>query len=77
MRCGFAVDIGTTNIEVSLWNLDSSDSVTSETSRGFRAVPLKTKNIRNCLYLYGADVVSRILYAHYNGVEVLQKKLIA
>ncbi len=77
MRYGFAVDIGTTNIEVSLWNLDSSDSVTSETSRGFRAVPLKTKNIRNCLYLYGADVVSRILYAHYNGVEILQKKLIA
>ena len=47
MRYGFAVDIGTTNIEVSLWNLDSSDSVTSETSRGFREVPLKTKNIRN------------------------------
>ena len=99
MRCGFAVDIGTTNIEVSLWNLDSSDanagcrlstfknnhlmesscddSVTSETSRAFRAVPLLTKTFRNCLYLYGADVVSRILYAHYNSVEILQQKLIS
>ena len=64
MRCGFAVDIGTTNIEISLWNLDSG-------------VVLGKKISRNCLYLYGADVVSRILYAHYNGVEVLQKKLVA
>ncbi len=64
MRCGFAVDVGTTNIEISLWNLDSG-------------MILGKKISRNCLYLYGADVVSRILYAHYNGVEVLQRKLIA
>ena len=64
MRCGFAVDVGTTNIEISLWNLDSG-------------MILEKKISRNCLYLYGADVVSRILFAHYNGVEVLQRKLIA
>ncbi len=69
MRYGFAVDIGTTNIEVSLWNLDSGGN--------HEDVALAKKTFRNSLYLYGADVVSRILYAHYNGVEVLQKKLVA
>ena len=64
MRFGFAVDVGTTNIEISMWNLNSG-------------VILGKKISRNCLYLYGADVVSRILYAHYNGVELLQNKLIA
>ncbi len=64
MRYGFAVDIGTTNIEISLWNLDSGAIMGKKTSR-------------NCLYLYGADVVSRILYAHYNSVETLQQKLIS
>ena len=131
MRYGFAVDIGTTNIEISLWNLDACDvnpinkdtlfkvlsqhpasatssalqasivamqgtcwlrtfenshnkivlscdsSVSSATSVAFRAIPLKTRIVRNCLYVYGADVVSRILYAHYNGVEKLQSKLVA
>ena len=64
MRYGFAVDIGTTNIEISLWNLDSGAILGKKTSR-------------NCLYLYGADVVSRILYAHYNSVETFQQKLIS
>jgi len=73
MQYGFAVDIGTTNIEISLWKLETD---TCETS-SFHNTPIKTKSVRNCLYVYGADVVSRILYAHYNGVEVLQKKLIA
>ena len=120
MRYGFAVDIGTTNIEISLWNLDACDvnpinkdtlfkvlsqHPASATSSALQAsivamqgtcwlrtfenshnkmasscdasVPLKRKIVRNCLYVYGADVVSRILYAHYNGVEVLQKKLVA
>ena len=94
MRYGFAVDIGTTNIEISLWDLACDEasvpSATSgvisvcgapsnlcATSTVLRAVPLKTKIVRNCLCYYGADVVSRILYAHYNGVEVLQKKLVA
>ena len=77
MRYGFAVDIGTTNIEISLWDLDSyDDSVPSETSTSFRAIPLKTKIVRNCLCSYGADVVSRILYAHYHSVSELQNKLI-
>ncbi|MBO4704690.1 MAG: DUF4445 domain-containing protein [Spirochaetaceae bacterium] len=81
MRYGFAVDIGTTNIEISLWDLDSSATSVCGDPAGealvLRTVPLKTKNVRNCLCYYGADVVSRILYAHYNGVEVLQKKLVA
>lgn len=81
MRYGFAVDIGTTNIEISLWDLDSSATSVCGDPAGeasvLRAVPLKTKSVRNCLCYYGADVVSRILYAHYNGVEVLQKKLVA
>lgn len=81
MRYGFAVDIGTTNIEISLWDLDSSATSVCGDPAGeasvLRATPLKTKSVRNCLCYYGADVVSRILYAHYNGVEVLQKKLVA
>ncbi|MBO4508493.1 MAG: DUF4445 domain-containing protein [Spirochaetaceae bacterium] len=81
MRYGFAVDIGTTNIEISLWDLDSSATSVCGDPAGeasvLRTVPLKTKSVRNCLCYYGADVVSRILYAHYNGVEVLQKKLVA
>lgn len=78
MRCGFAVDIGTTNIEVSLWNLDSGESSNpSPLGRDMGYKLLAKKTFRNCLYLYGADVVSRILYAHYNSVEILQQKLIS
>ena len=81
MRCGFAVDIGTTNIEISLWRLDD-DSVPDEasvccSSNALSKTPLKTKSVRNCLCRYGADVVSRILYAHYHSVEELQNKLVA
>ncbi|MCR4940937.1 MAG: ASKHA domain-containing protein [Treponemataceae bacterium] len=62
MRCGFAVDIGTTNIEIALWNLDAEEMLCKRT-------------FRNCLYVRGADVLSRILYAHYRSVEELQEKL--
>lgn len=64
MRCGFAVDIGTTNIEISLWNLEDKSVLHRET-------------VRNSLYNCGTDVVSRILYAHYHSVELLQDKLLS
>ena len=62
---GVAVDIGTTTVVVSFWNLETGEKLAVEA-------------MTNPQGAYGADVISRITYAIENndGLEVLHNKVI-
>ena len=57
---GLAVDLGTTTIALSLWNLETGAQTASRV-------------ITNPQRSFGADVISRMSYAAENGTEILQK----
>lgn len=63
MKCGFAVDIGTSTVSAYLCSLENNSVL----------VKYVEKNTQS---IYGEDVVSRILFAHNNTVEKLQKSII-
>lgn len=57
---GLAVDLGTTTIALSLWNLETGAQTASRV-------------ITNPQRSFGADVISRMSYAAEHGTEILQK----
>lgn len=66
----FIADIGTTTIKASLC---AQDCVAGKDEPQVIA-SLSEKNAQS---VYGLDVISRVLYAHHNGVASLQKKVCA
>ncbi|MBQ0167586.1 MAG: DUF4445 domain-containing protein [Treponema sp.] len=67
----FIADIGTTTIKASLV---SSGATGSDRNSGALLASLSEKNAQS---VFGLDVISRVLYAHHNGVEPLQKKVLS
>lgn len=65
----FIADIGTTTIKASL--CAQSGSV------GKQVQQLAALSEKNAQSVFGIDVISRVLYAHHNGVEPLQKKVLS
>lgn len=64
MRFGFAVDIGTTNVRFSLCSLDERKIILEESEP-------------NAQIKFGSDVITRVLYAHNNGVEPLTDAILS
>lgn len=60
---GFAVDIGTTTIAMRLYDMQSGALLFSHAAMNQQS-------------LYGADVLSRIMYANEHGISVLQDMLV-
>ena len=71
-NCGIAIDIGTSTVKAYLVKKEN---------------PLKNQNFsiekniineieeKNAQYLYGDNVISRVMYAHYNGITKLQEAI--
>lgn len=71
-NCGIAIDIGTSTVKAYLTKKET---------------PLQNQNFsiekniineieeKNAQYLYGDNVISRVMYAHYSGVEKLQEAI--
>ena len=71
-NCGIAIDIGTSTVKAYLVKKEN---------------PLQNQNFsiekniineieeKNAQYLYGDNVISRVMYAHYSGVEKLQEAI--
>lgn len=73
----FIADIGTTTIKASLYAIDpllpAACSLSAENCCG---APLAVLSEKNAQTVFGLDVISRVLYAHNNGVALLQKKVL-
>ena len=71
---GIAIDIGTTTIKAYLvenqYYMEENRKIQVETK-------IKTEiEEKNSQYLYGKDVISRVMYAHYNGNAKLRESII-
>ena len=64
MRYGFAVDIGTTNVRIALCSLDERKILVEESEP-------------NAQIKFGSDVITRVLYAHNNGVKPLTDAILS
>ncbi len=64
MRFGFAVDIGTTNVRFALCSLDERKILLEESEP-------------NAQIKFGSDVITRVLYAHNNGVKPLTDEILS
>ena len=64
MKYGFAVDIGTTNVRIALCSLDERKILLEESEP-------------NAQIKFGSDVITRVLYAHNNGVKPLTDAILS